>query len=227
MRSLSAEFVGTFAYVAAICGAALLPGADGSVQGGLAVALSAGFAYAAMCYALGGAAGCHFNPAITLGLVAAGRFETRSALPYVAAQVAGALLAAGLFAWLAEISPDKAMRPLSEIANTFDEQGAGISGFAVVFVAEGLAAALILVLFLGATAAGVPPGFAPIALGLLFVVLHLVLLPISNAALNPARATGLAVFSGSTPLLQLWLFWVAPIIGGVLGGLFGRWLNED
>lgn len=227
MRALSAELIGTFVYVAAICGAALLPGPDGAGGEVLNVALAAGFGYAAMCYALGGVAGCHFNPAITLGLVAAGQFETRSALPYVLAQVLGALLAAATFAGLKELSPADAMRDVTEIANTFQEGEAGLSSFAVVFTAEVLAAALLLVLFIGATAAGVPAGFAPIALGLFLVVFHLILIPISGAALNPARATGLAVVSGGTPLLQLWLFWVAPIIGAVIGGLFGRWLNEE
>jgi aquaporin Z len=221
-KALIAEFIGTFAYVAVICGTALLGGQ--ASDGGLHVALAAGFTFTAMCFALGGVSGCHFNPAITLGLVAAGRFETRAAVPYVLAQVLGGVLAAGCFAVLLSGMPQQAAAPIASIANRFGADGT--FPFATVLIAESLAALLILLLFVGATSSGVPTGFAPIGLGFLIAALHLVLAPMSNAALNPARATAIAVFADQQALLQLWAFWVAPVIGGVAGGLIGRWIND-
>lgn len=223
MKALTAEMVGTFTYVMAIAWTALLGGS--TAETGLAVALAAGLSYTAMCFALGVVAGCHFNPAITLGLVAAGRFDTRSAIPYILAQVAGALLAGALTAWLVAVAPTGAAAPLTAIANRFDT--AGTFPFVAVLTCETIAAALLLMLFVGATSSGVPPGFAPISLGLFIAILHLALQPISQAAINPARSTGLAVFSDLEALLQLWLFWVAPIVGAVIGGLIGRWYNEE
>ena len=220
MRALVSEMLGTFVYVAAVLMVGLT--ASWSGKGDLTQAMAAGLSYTAMCYALGGASGCHFNPAITLGLVAAGRFDTRSALPYVGAQVLGGLLAAGCVVALIGAGSGPG---LSGVANSFGAEFAGT--FAGVLAAEAVAAGLLLILFVGATSSGVPAGFAPIGMGLFLVVLHLVLDPLSNAALNPARATGAAVFAGETALLQLWVFWVAPIIGAVTGGLLGRWLNED
>ncbi len=221
-RALIAEFIGTFAYVAAICGTALLGGQ--ASDGGLHVALAAGFTFTAMCFALGGVSGCHFNPAITLGLVAAGRFETRAAIPYVIAQVLGGLVAAGCFALMLSAVPQQVAAPIASIANRFGADG--MFPFAAVLIAECIAALLILMLFVGATSSGVPTGFAPIGLGFLIAALHLVLAPMSNAALNPARATAIAVFADQQALLQLWAFWVAPIVGGVAGGLIGRWIND-
>jgi aquaporin Z len=221
-KVLMAEFIGTFAYVAAICGAALLGGQV--ADGGLHLALAAGFTFTAMCFALGGVSGCHFNPALTLGLVAAGRFETRTAVPYVIAQVLGGLFAAGCFALLIDGAPPQVAAPMASLANRFGTDGT--FPFAAVLISESLAALLILLLFVGATSSGVPTGFAPIGLGFLIAALHLVLEPISHAALNPARATAIAVFADQQALLQLWLFWVAPIIGAVAGGLVGRWIND-
>lgn len=222
-KALSAEFLGTFAYVAVICGSALL-GADKGVDG-LETALAAGLTYAAMCYALGGVSACHFNPALTLGLVAAGRFETRNAVPYVIAQVAGAIFAVACFAGLSSAAAASQMADIASIANRFGAQGT--FPFGAVVVAELLAAALLLILFVGATSSGVPAGFMPIAMAFLIVGLHFVLAPISHAALNPARASATAVFADANALMQLWVFWVAPILGAVGGGLFARWLNGE
>lgn len=223
LKPLVAEAIGTFAYVAVLCGTLLIGSATPTA--GLAPALAAGLTFTAMCYALGGVSGCHFNPAMTLGLVAAGRFETRLAVPYVIAQVIGAGIAAfGL--WLVvSNAPGGSATSLSEIANRFDVKGT--FPFAAVMAAETLAAAMLLLLFVGATTSGVPAGFAPIGLGFLIVVLHSALWPISHAALNPARATAVALFADTQALLQLWVFWVAPIIGAVIGGLFARWINEE
>lgn len=222
-KALVAEATGTFAYVAVLCGTLLLGAAAPS--GGLTPALAAGLTFTAMCYALGGVSGCHFNPVITLGLVAAGRFETRLAVPYVVAQVIGASIAAAGFWLIVATGPDGVTAPLSAAANRFDVQGT--FPFAAVLTAEMLAAALMLILFVGATSSGVPPGFAPIGFGFLISALHLVLWPISHAALNPARATAIALFSDLQALSQLWVFWVGPILGAVAGGLFARWINEE
>ncbi|MCH9806395.1 MAG: aquaporin [Alphaproteobacteria bacterium] len=222
-KALLAECLGTFAYVAVICGAALL-GASRGIDG-LEAALAAGLTYAAMCYALGGVSACHFNPALTLGLVAAGRFETRNAVPYVIAQVLGALGAAACFAGLAATSGDGQVAAISTIANRFE--AGGTFPFAAVLVGELMAMALILILFVGATTSGVPAGFMPIAMAFLIAGLHFVLAPISHAALNPARASAVAAFSDTEALLQLWVFWVAPILGAVGGGLIASWLNND
>lgn len=222
MKALVAEGIGTFAYVAVLCGTLLI---GTTAPGGLTPALAAGLTFTAMCFALGGVSSCHFNPAVTLGLVAAGRFETRLAVPYVLAQVLGASIAAAGFWIIVTTGPDGATAPLAAAANRFDAQGT--FPFAVVIASETIAAALLLLLFVGATSAGVPAGFAPIGLGFLIAALHLVLWPISHAALNPARATAFAVFSDGQALLQLWVFWVAPIIGAVAGGLFARWIHEE
>lgn len=223
MKALIAEAIGTFAYVAALCGT-LLVGTT-TATGGLTPALAAGLTFTAMCFALGGVSSCHFNPAVTLGLVAAGRFETRLAVPYVLAQVIGAVAAAAAFWLLIATSADGSTAPIASAANRFDAQGT--FPFAAVMATETVAAALLLLLFVGATSSGVPPGFAPIGLGFLIAALHLVLWPISNAALNPARATAFAIFSDFDALLQLWVFWVAPIIGAVAGGLFARWIHDE
>lgn len=223
LKALIAEAIGTFAYVAVLCGT-LLVGTT-TATGGLTPALAAGLTFMAMCYALGGVSSCHFNPAVTLGLVAAGRFETRLAVPYVLAQVLGAIAAAAAFWLLITTSPDGSTAPLSSAANRFDAPGT--FPFAAVMATETLAAALLLLLFVGATSSGVPAGFAPIGLGFLIAALHLVLWPISHAALNPARATAFAIFADFDALLQLWVFWVAPIIGAVAGGLFARWIHEE
>ncbi|MBU2582390.1 MAG: aquaporin [Alphaproteobacteria bacterium] len=222
-KALTAESIGTFAYVAVLCGTLLLGPAP--VSGGLPAALAAGLTFTAMCFALGGVSGCHFNPAITLGLVAAGRFETRLAVPYVIAQTIGASIAAAGFWLILLTAPDGAASQLSAAANRFD--AGGTFPFAAVMAAEALAAAMLLMLFVGATTSGVPAGFAPIGIGFLITALHLVLWPISHAALNPARATAFALFSDLQALLQLWVFWVAPILGAVAGGLFARWINEE
>ncbi|KUO55942.1 MAG: hypothetical protein APF80_12235 [Alphaproteobacteria bacterium BRH_c36] len=222
-KALIAEAIGTFAYVAVLCGTLLIGSA--AAAGGLAPALAAGLTFTAMCFALGGVSGCHFNPAVTLGLVAAGRFETRLAVPYVIAQVIGASIAAAGFWLIISNAPSGSAASIADAANRFDAPGT--FPFAIVMVAETVAAALLLLLFVGATSSGVPAGFAPIGLGFLIAVLHLVLWPISHAALNPARATAVAMFADTQALAQLWVFWVAPIVGAVAGGLFARWINEE
>ncbi len=222
-KALTAECLGSFAYVAVIAGSALL-GAEKGIDW-LQTGLAAGLTYAAMCYALGGVSACHFNPALTLGLVAAGRFETANAVPYIVAQVAGALLGALCVAGLLATQPDGQTASMASIANRFDSQGT--FPFPAVVAAEFTCAAVLLIVFVGATSSGVPAGFMPIAMAFVIAGLHFVLGPISHAALNPARATAIALFADSQALVQLWVFWVAPILGAVLGGLIGRWLNSD
>lgn len=222
-KALGAEFAGTFALVAAVCGSALFSAPAG---GGLvAVAFAAGLSVLAMAYAVGHISGGHFNPAVTLGLVAAGRFEQGKALGYIVAQVLGGIAAAFVF-WviLSGAIPPGKWNTFTAISHTWG--GAGQFSMISVVLIEIVITALFLIVIVGATSATAPAGFAPIAIGLALTLFHLVSIPVSNASLNPARATATALFAGGPALIQLWAFCLAPIIGGIIGGLIGRWLQE-
>ena len=228
-KTLAAEFVGTFALVAAACGAGLFASPAG---GGLvAVAFAIGLAIMAMGYAVGHVSGGHFNPAVTLGLIAGGRFDTGSAIGYILAQVLGGCAAALLFqlilAGATTGGPGATTRwgSFAAISNTYG----GAYGFSMIaaLAVEAMATALYLVVFMGSTSSRASAGLAPLAIGGVVVALHLIAIPVSNASLNPARSTATAVLAGGVPLSQLWLFWVAPIVGGIIGGAIGRWLDED
>lgn len=225
-RALGAEFIGTFALVTATCGAALFSAPSG---GGLvAVAIAIGLSVTMMAYAVGHISGGHFNPAVTLGLVAAGRFEAEKAISYILAQVAGGIAAAAIFyiIWNGQIGGGKVtFNTFEAISNTFGAKG-GFS-FMAAALTEVVITALFLIVIVGSTAKRAPAGFAPLAIGIALMVLHLVSIPVTNASLNPARSTAPAIFAGGTALTQLWVFWVAPILGGVLGGLVGRWLQDE
>jgi aquaporin Z len=220
-RELSAEFIGTFTLVTAVCGAALFSAPNG---GGLvAVAFAVGLSVLAMAYAVGSISGGHFNPAVTCGLVAAGRFESSRAIQYIVAQVAGGIAAAVVFYIILQGAPAAGKwNDFLAISNTY-----GGSGFSLLSVAliEIVITALFVLVIVSVTSPGAPAGFAPIAIGLALVLFHLVAIPVSNASLNPARSTATAVFGGSAALGSLWLFWVAPILGGVIGGAVGKWLH--
>ncbi|MBV9556587.1 MAG: aquaporin [Pseudolabrys sp.] len=221
-KSLAAEFIGTFALVTAVCGAALFSAPSAGL---VAVAFAVGFSVLAMAFAVGHLSGGHFNPAVTLGLVAAGRFDPEKALAYIVTQVVGGGCAAFAF-WLILKGA-----PAGGKVNTF--VGAsnlyGANGFAMgsVFLIELVITALFLMVIVGATSAGAPVGFAPIAIGLALVLFHLVAIPVSNASLNPARSTATALFAGGDAMSCLWLFWIAPIAGGVIGGLVMSWLLDE
>jgi aquaporin Z len=220
-RDLAAEFIGTFSLVSAVCGAALFS----APQAGLmAIAFAVGLSVMAMAYAVGHISGAHFNPAVTCGLVAAGRFPVARVLPYIAMQVVGGAAAAGVFYVVLGGAPPIKWNTFTTISNLY---GSGGFSMGVVFLTETTITALFLVVIVGATSQRAPAGFAPIAIGLALTMFHLVAIPISNASLNPARSTATAIFGGPIALNALWLFWVAPILGGVIGGVIGRALQDE
>lgn len=225
-RALGAEFIGTFALVTATCGSALFTAPSGG--GPIAVAIAIGLSVLIMAYAVGHISGGHFNPAVTLGLVAAGRFEAEKAIAYILAQVAGGIAAAAIFyvIWNGQVGGGKVnFNTFEAISNTFGGKG-GFS-FMAAALTEVVITAIFLIVIVGATSRGAPAGFAPLAIGVALMVMHLVSIPVTNASLNPARSTAPAIFAGGTALTQLWVFWAAPILGGVVGGLIGRWLQDE
>jgi aquaporin Z len=220
-RELGAEFIGTFTLVSAVCGAALFSAPSAGL---VAVAFAVGLSVLAMAYAVGSISGGHFNPAVTLGLVAAGRFESNKAVPYILAQVLGGIAAAAVFYCILSWAPAGKWNNFVAISNLY-----GGTGFPLLPVAllEIVITALFMLVIVSVTSPRAPAGFAPIAIGLALVLFHLIAIPVSNASLNPARSTATAIFGGAVPLQSLWLFWVAPIVGGVIGGLIGKWLHTE
>jgi aquaporin Z len=222
-RALVAEAVGTFAWVSAVCGAALFSAPSAGL---VAVAFAVGIAVLAMTYAVGHISGAHFNPAVTLGLIAAGRFDSGRAVPYIIAQCVGGIAAAIIFYMiLGGAMGGGRWNNFTAISNTYG--GTGQFGLGAVLLIEIVITALFLIVFVGATSRRAPNGFAPIAIGLALTLFHLVTIPVSNASLNPARSLATAVFGGVGALSQLWLFWVAPILGAVIGGVIGRYLQDE
>ena len=222
-RALVAEAVGTFAWVSAVCGAALFSAPSAGL---VAVAFAVGIAVLAMTYAVGHISGAHFNPAVTLGLIAAGRFDSGRAVPYINAQCVGGIAAAIIFYMiLGGAMGGGRWNNFTAISNTYG--GTGQFGLGAVLLIEIVITALFLIVFVGATSRRAPNGFAPIAIGLALTLFHLVTIPVSNASLNPARSLATAVFGGVGALSQLWLFWVAPILGAVIGGVIGRYLQDE
>jgi aquaporin Z len=221
-RELGAEFIGTFALVAAVCGSALFSAPSAGL---VAVAFAVGLSVLTMAYAVGHISGAHFNPAVTIGLVAGGRFEAGKAVGYIIAQLLGGLAAAAIFSLILAGAPTGKWNNFVAISNIYG--GADHFSLAAVALIEIVMTALFLIVILGATSKKAPPGFAPIAIGLALTLIHLVAIPVSNASVNPARSTATALFGGSEALSSLWLFGVAPILGGVIGGGITRWLQEE
>jgi aquaporin Z len=221
-RALVAEAIGTFVLVTAVCGAGLFSAPSAGL---LAVAFAVGFAVLAMMFAVGHISGAHFNPAVTLGLIAAGRFDSGRAISYILAQCSGGLIAAALFYVILGGAMGGRWHTFAAISNTYGGQGQ--FSLTSTFLVELVTTALFLIVFVGATSRRAPAGFAPMAVGLAMTLLYLVAIPVSNGSLNPARSLATAVFGGAGALGQLWVFWVAPILGGVIGGVVGRYLQED
>lgn len=221
MRALAAEFLGTFMLVAAVLGAALF---SFPIAGILGVALSIGFAVMAMIFAVGAVSGGHFNPAVTLGLVAGRRFSASDAPPYIAAQCLGGIAAAVVFYLIAT-----GRNAGFEVGNFASNTYGGPDGYSLyaVFLIETLLTGFLVFVIMGVTSQAAPPGFAAIAIGLTLSAIHIMAIPVSNASVNPARSLATAVIAFGEPLAQVWLFWVAPILGGVGGGLLARWLLEE
>jgi aquaporin Z len=222
-----AEFFGTFWLVFGGCGAAVLAAGFPTLGiGFLGVAFAFGLTVLTMAFAIGHISGCHLNPAISAGLVVGKRFPASDLLPYVVAQVLGAIAAAGV---LYVIASGQAGFDLSKgfASNGYGEHSPGGYSMLAGFVAETVLTAFFLIVIMGATDSRAPKGFAPIAIGLCLTLIHLVCIPVTNTSVNPARSTGPALFVGGWALQQLWMFWVAPLIGGALGGGIYRALFSE
>ncbi|HEX9621910.1 MAG TPA: aquaporin Z [Polyangiaceae bacterium] len=221
-KKLIAEFLGTFWLVFGGCGSAVLAAAFGGTDSNLGIGLvgvsfAFGLTVLTMAYAIGHISGCHLNPAVTLGLVAGKRHPPNQASQYIAAQVLGAIAAGGV---LYAVATGKAGAEVGGFAsNGFGDLSPGGYGLVAAFVAEVVLTFFFLLIIMGATDARAPAGFAPIAIGLGLTLIHLISIPVTNTSVNPARSTGVAIFAETAAVPQLWLFWVAPIIGGVLGGV--------
>jgi aquaporin Z len=224
---LGAEFLGTFWLVFGGCGSAVLAAAfPGLGIGFLGVALAFGLTVLTMAYAVGHISGGHFNPAVTVGLWAGGRFPPGEILPYAIVQVIGAIVAGGVLYVIA--SGSASFDPAGGFAsNGYGAHSPGGYSLASALLIEIVLTAFFLIVILGATDPRAPAGFGPLAIGLALTLIHLISIPVTNTSVNPARSTGVAVFAGGWALGQLWLFWVAPIAGGLLGGLIHRWLRGE
>lgn len=222
MRVIAAEFVGTFWLVLGGCGSAVLAAAFPGVGIGLlGVSLAFGLSVVTMAYAIGHLSGCHLNPAVSIGLWAGGRFPAGKLPGYIAAQVAGAIAAGGVLYLIASGQPGFDVAG-GFASNGYGEHSPGGYSLQAVIVAEVVMTAMFLVIILGATDARAPKGLAPLAIGLALALIHLVSIPVSNTSVNPARSTGVALYVGDWATAQLWVFWVAPIAGAVLGALVYR-----
>jgi aquaporin Z len=225
MKAYGAEFFGTFWLVLGGCGSAVLAAAFPEVGIGLhGVSLAFGLTVLTMAYAIGHISGCHLNPAVSIGLWAGGRFPAAKLLPYIAAQVLGAIAAGGV---LYLIASGKAGFDASAgfASNGYGEHSPGHYSLVAALVCELVMTAFFLVIILGATDARAPAGFAPIAIGLCLTLIHLISIPVTNTSVNPARSTGVALFAGGWAVSQLWLFWLAPIVGAFVGAKIYGWLS--
>ncbi|MGI6856479.1 aquaporin Z [Mesorhizobium sp. 1B3] len=218
-KKLIAEFIGTFWLVFGGCGSAVLAAAFPELGIGLlGVALAFGLTVLTGAYAFGGISGGHFNPAVSIGLAVAGRFPARNLIPYIIVQVVGAVVAAAVLYLVASGKSDFAGIG-GFAANGFGEHSPGGYSLTAALVIEVVLTFMFLMVILGATTGRVPAGFAPIAIGLALTLIHLISIPVTNTSVNPARSTGQALFVGGWAIQQLWLFWLAPIVGGALAGI--------
>jgi aquaporin Z len=226
MKQYGAEFFGTFWLVLGGCGSAVLAAAFPDVGIGLlGVSLAFGLTVLTMAYAIGHISGCHLNPAVSIGLWAGGRFPANKLLPYIVAQVLGGIVAAGV---LYIIATGKAGFDVAGgfASNGYGEHSPGGYSMVAALVTEIVMTMMFLLVILGSTDKRAPQGLAPIAIGLCLTLIHLISIPVTNTSVNPARSTAVALFVGGWAVGQLWLFWVAPIIGAVLGALIYRYIGE-
>ncbi|CAN7376250.1 MULTISPECIES: aquaporin Z [Rhizobium/Agrobacterium group] len=224
-RKLLSEFLGTFWLVFGGCGSAVFAAGFPELGiGFLGVAFAFGLTVLTMAYAVGGISGGHFNPAVSVGLTVAGKFPVSSLIPYIVAQVLGAIVAA---AALYVIVTGKAGAELGGFAaNGYGEHSPGGYSLVSALLIEVILTAFFLIVILGSTHGRAPAGFAPIAIGLALTLIHLISIPVTNTSVNPARSTGQALFVGGWALQQLWLFWLAPILGGVIGAVVWKLFGE-
>jgi aquaporin Z len=217
MKAYGAEFLGTFWLVLGGCGSAVLAAAFPQVGIGLhGVSLAFGLTVLTMAYAIGHISGCHLNPAVSIGLWAGGRFPADRLAPYIIAQVAGAIFA-GLVLYIIASGAAGFDAGKGFASNGYGAHSPGGYSLLAAFVTEVVMTAFFLVIILGATDKRAPAGFAPIAIGLALTLIHLISIPVTNTSVNPARSTGVALFAGGWAIGQLWLFWLAPIVGAVIG----------
>lgn len=218
-KKLVAEFIGTFWLVLGGCGSAVLAAGFPELGiGFVGVSLAFGLTVLTMAYAIGHISGCHLNPAVSFGLWTSGRFATKELVPYIVAQVLGGIAGAGI---LYLIASGKAGFDVTAgfASNGFNEHSPGGFTMTSVLIAEVVMTFMFLIIILGATDKRAPAGFAPIAIGLGLTLIHLISIPVSNTSVNPARSTGVALFQGTWAVDQLWLFWLAPIVGAILAGI--------
>ena len=226
-KKLGAEFIGTFWLVLGGCGSAVLAAAFPDVGIGLlGVSLAFGLTVLTMAFAIGHISGCHLNPAVSIGLWSGGRFSTAELLPYIAAQVAGGIAGAGI---LFIIASGQAGFDVSAgfASNGFGEHSPGGYSMTSALVTEVVMTFMFLIIILGATDKRAPAGFAPIAIGFGLTLIHLISIPVTNTSVNPARSTGVALFQGDWAIDQLWLFWLAPIVGAIIAGIVYKWFEAE
>jgi aquaporin Z len=223
LRALTAELVGTFWLVLGGCGTAVLAGEFVGFHG---ISVAFGLTVLTGVYALGHISGGHFNPAVTVGLLVGGRFDRRRAAPYVVSQLIGAILAAVVIYVVANGVDGFSASDSGFAANGYGDQSPGGYSLLAALVIEVVLTAVFLVVILGATSRRASPGFAGLAIGLCLTLIHLISIPVTNTSVNPARSTSQAIFAGGDYLAQLWLFWVAPIVGAALGALVHTMLLE-
>ena len=221
-----AEFIGTFWLVLGGCGSAVLAaGFPGLGIGFLGVALAFGLTLLTMAFAIGHISGCHINPAVSVGLWVGGRFPASELVPYVVAQVLGGITGAAILYVIATGAPGFEMGGFA--SNGYGEHSPGGYSLTSALVTEVVMTFMFLIVILGATDKRAPAGLAPIAIGLSLTLIHLISIPVTNTSVNPARSTGVALFEGGWAISQLWLFWIAPIVGAALAGLVYNWLGSE
>ena len=225
-KKLGAEFIGTFWLVLGGCGSAVLAAAFPELGIGFAgVALAFGLTVLTMAFAIGHISGCHLNPAVSVGLMVGGRFSSGELLPYIVAQVLGGLAGAAVLYVIA--SGQAGFETAGFASNGYGEHSPGGYNLTSALVTEVVMTFMFLIIILGATDKRAPAGLAPIAIGLGLTLIHLISIPVTNTSVNPARSTGVALFEGGWAISQLWLFWVAPIVGAALAGVFYKWLGSE
>jgi aquaporin Z len=225
-KKLGAEFIGTFWLVLGGCGSAVLAAGFPDVGIGLlGVALAFGLTLLTMAFAIGHISGCHINPAVSVGLMVGGRFPASELIPYVVVQVLGGAAGAAVLYVIATGQPGFEMGGFA--SNGWGEHSPGGYSFTAALVTEVVLTFMFLLVILGATDKRAPAALAPVAIGLCLTLVHLISIPVTNASVNPARSTAVAIFEGGWAISQLWLFWVAPIVGAALAGLVYNWLGSE
>lgn len=227
MKKYTAEFFGTFWLVLGGCGSAVLAAAFPNVGIGLhGVSLAFGLTVLTMAYAIGHISGCHLNPAVSIGLWAGGRFSASQLVPYIVAQVAGAIVAGGVLYLIASGAPGFDVSK-GFASNGYGAHSPGSYSLTAALVTEIVMTAFFLIVILGATDKRAPSGFAPIPIGLALTLIHLISIPVTNTSVNPARSTGVAVYVGDWALAQLWVFWLAPIVGALIGAAIYKFMASN